>query len=633
MSKSKLHEKYKLDAYNHRDVMSLTPLSKWSFLEENIQKTHNRILQPGFMHRDAYSVINDAKMTGTEWLTDVCCPSAQAATMIQISKEMVVNYQVEESDLNTKAHAVYVSLINDTATLRAIEEEVDEKIRAFSEERVTLEEAARSMLNRNLSINYAAMTEEQLEAAKNLVLDMERRKMLDFIVSKMVKSHLIENASTLGLRAKTRYDIGTTHDFVFLGAAGSGKSSLVQQYVSDGSPSKKTDKIDCVILATDNYRAFTLPGAEAHEALQTKDVFIKTQDIAYMVKEQVEIEIEKGMKQDQKRPNLICDCITLDKTTRQLLAQNDPERGGVLISVVAGYRGEPGYVGIAERTDSRARNPDADPANKGRFIETTSLFKGHVYASQYLLSSIPENTITEVFDTDFDRERGVNPIKIAIIDSKNHTLDITNLRRFSEFLNKKNINVEAQHPVELILKRRRIREEKPLVTAPENKAKAILDMVTGKPSYAVTLKDENGTAYASLISDGGEKVRLQVMDLATFKKQADRSSSPEAQVLREITRQTAVATSLRDESLGAAVIEACESIDERLDSEESFLRNESARCSSEKSQQRERELEVIADKTLLTEYKEELKQLRLSEHEKEPDLTVQEGDRLTSSPP
>ncbi len=125
----------------------------------------------------------------------------------------------------------------------------------------------------------------------------------------------------------------------------------------------------------------------------TKDVFIRTQDMAYLIKELVQNEIDLKIEQNQCRSNVICDCILLDNQMRKWVSQ------GHVTSVIAAYRGEPGYVGIAERADSRAHDPKASLADKGRFVETTALLKGHALASQHILSSIPQHAITTVFDT------------------------------------------------------------------------------------------------------------------------------------------------------------------------------------------------------------------------------------------
>lgn len=91
-------------AYNHRDVITLTPLSKWDTKTEKVNLQHNRILRPGFMVRNAEEVINDAKAIGEEWLTDVCCPTFEAAMMMHVATELVVKYQVSEDDYEKECH-------------------------------------------------------------------------------------------------------------------------------------------------------------------------------------------------------------------------------------------------------------------------------------------------------------------------------------------------------------------------------------------------------------------------------------------------------------------------------------------------------------------------------------------------
>lgn len=183
MSQSKL-PKHKHDAYNHRDVASLPPpFTQWSGSFEMIQRAHNRILQPGFMHRDVDDVLADAKTAGVEWLTNICCPSAKADIMLHISKEMVVNYQVADKEFNVKAHAVYASLVEDIEDqiLESIDIRVDDEMELFKRENAEqIEQAARKMLIDNFKnkdngpdqekgLKDEDITLEQLDAAKRVV--------------------------------------------------------------------------------------------------------------------------------------------------------------------------------------------------------------------------------------------------------------------------------------------------------------------------------------------------------------------------------------------------------------------------------------------------------------------------------
>lgn len=548
MVKATLPEKYQLPAYNQRDVMGLPPvLSQWNDSVENAQIKHNRILQAGFMHREVISVLKDAKKAGVEWLTDVCSPSAKASIILHLGKEMVANYQIKDANLGEKTQAIYELLVREPTTLTSIEKEVDHQLNLKNEPHIEI--MARNMLLKNLGIDRALITNEQLEAAKRLVLDLERKKIMDFIVAQMVKQYLKDNTEVLKLTRKSRHRIGSTNDLSFLGAAGSGKSTLAKQYATENPDleSQKINKNDCIVLATDNYRAFFLPGTEFHEAISTKDVFIRSQDLAYMIKELVQEEINAGILQDGTRSNIICDCVTLDKEMRKLLAQVDPDKGGSLVSVVAAYRGEPGYLGIAERADHRAKNPHAEPADKGRYVDTTSLFKGHAQASKRLLSSLPLQAITEIYDTNVALKKEEQPFKIATVDSSNRLIKIHSLRIMSEFLNKKNINIQAEHPVELILKPIQPNDPTLLITNPDSKARALLDLIHENPDagkYSVFLQHPNGKEYASLISDVNNKAILQVLDLNLFKGLIAglHKSSPDAQVLYALLKQTEEAT-------------------------------------------------------------------------------------------
>jgi hypothetical protein len=236
-----------------------------------------------------------------------------------------------------------------------------------------------------------------------------------------------------------------------------------------------------------------MPNTQAHEVKPTKDAFIKTQDVAYLLKELVQEEIQYKIENEHTRPNVICDCITLDPFMRNLLAQ------GESTSIIAAYRGEPGYIGIAERADTRANDKNAAPADYQRFVETTALFKGHANFSQYLLSIVPDNMLTTVYDTNV--EMGAKPVKIAIIDSASHTLKIDDLRVMSEFLNKKNINTSAIHQVDLILDKKHS-SFNILATHPEMKASTLLNLVADmkfKPPYSIQLMDDKGKIYAEVM--------------------------------------------------------------------------------------------------------------------------------------
>ncbi len=521
-----LSPKFFHQAYNHRDVIGLKELTNWTENEEQMHLQLNRILQPGFMHREPTTVLADVKLAKFAWITDCCCPSVHAAMMLHIGKEMVVNYKVKDNELNIVAHQIYHSMLAYDADISLkLENQIQQKMEDMMKSRGELNEEALNKLAMEIlkKNKVEPQTPQAREAAKRLAIDIARKKITDELVSLEVKKYVEKNIDSLNLEKKSVHNIGTTHDYCFLGAAGSGKSTIAKQYFDE------EQKADYIILATDNYRAFTLSNTEKHEEKLTKNVFIKTQDIAFMVKDLVQQELNTQMNNEHTRSNVICDCLSLDPQMRNLLAQ------GKTTSVVAAYRGEPGYVGIAERANARAHDVNAAPADKGRFVQTTALLKGHADASQQLLSSVPNDTITTVYDTQVDM--GSQPVKIATIDSKLHFVEINNLRVMSEFLNKRSININAINQVDLILHKEHASLSM-LATHAEIKANSLLSLLQPtkyNSAYTIKLSDKNGHVYAELALDG-KKVKLSILDQNEFLRRAT-GESIEASVLRAVTRQ------------------------------------------------------------------------------------------------
>lgn len=516
--------------YNHRDVMGLLPVSKWTTREETLHLKHNRILQNGFSTRKPQELVDIAKLAGEEWLTDICCPSIRSAIILHLAKELVVNYQIAEDELGKICNDIYAKIIaGDPLILKKLESEVNDRFNKEKASSENIESRARKRLEKN-KIVLADLTPEHqkraLAAAIAIENDLIQKGIVHEIIKGFVHQEIAKQAKSLGIAPKPVKVVGENSDFAFLGAAGSGKSTIARQWLDDAQ------KPQYVILATDNYRAFTIPGSEVSEAEATKDVFTRTQDMAYMVKELVQEELNDQIRAG-KRPDVICDCITLEYGMKQLLKQ------GRITSVVAAYSGDPGYVGIAERADYRARSEAASPADKGRFVNTSALLEGHASASSRLLSSVPEDAITGLYNTNVGV--GEKPQLIGQIDSSKKELEIYDLRLVADFMNKRNINAEAENPVGLIYKK-----DNPLSTLsthPENQARSLLDLVPQsrfKPAYTIILKDKNGEEYAKLkpnaSMEGG--VELQVINSEIFAQKAT-VETIEGSVLRSVTRQIA----------------------------------------------------------------------------------------------
>ncbi|RYE06516.1 MAG: hypothetical protein EOP33_04915 [Rickettsiaceae bacterium] len=506
------------EAYNQRDVRGLAPVSKWTSADEQLQKEHNRLLQPGFLTREASEIIADARLLREDWLTDICCPTINSALVLNISKELVVNYRVGETDLNAISHDIFKKIQNtnpniiknldDRLSISVIENLDDKALEYLAKKNTNL--AAKGEIA--IPIN-----EHTLSATKRILIDTQNKQLTHQFAGELVQKELKILAPEMKLEPKPIFD--QNKDYSFLGAAGSGKSTISQQFIADN------DKDKFIILATDVYRAFNMPGTENHENKATKDIFTRTQDTAYLVKELVLQDLQK--KFDSQRPNIIFDAVSLEPEVKKILAQ------GELTSLVAAY-GPVGYEGIVERADARARNPNAAPADLGRYVNTTSLLEGHSNASERLLSSIPPNVSTLIYNTDI--EKGKNAIVIGKIDAKNMTMDIDDLKVMAEFLNKKNINIEAVNQVDLIYNTKNPLNT--LSTHPENKAQAIIELVPKgkyKEPYTVTIKHQD-QPYLTLTSNELGRVQMKILDKNVYNSKA-MADTVEGSILRAVTRQ------------------------------------------------------------------------------------------------
>lgn len=514
---------YNSEAYNHRDVLGLSPINQWTLEQEKVQRAVNRILQPGFAARSADSMIADAKLAGVRFLAEVCCPSAEAALTLHLARDMSIKYKMETEEMGDECNKAYFAIEkSDPEMIPFLENKINEIISTIDIEKIT--NNAKIRLEKN---KITSPTDEQLAAATRIEIDIERKK----ITYKAVSSYLEGKQKVLdsiGLEKKTLFNKGENQDFSIMGAAGSGKSTISGEILAG----HKTD--DQVIFSPDNYRVFELPNSPKNPNPIGKNRFIETQDMAYFTKKLVEDGL-KDMAKQGLRPNIVFDGITLQDPIKSLIKE------GNLKSAVAAFAPS-GYDQIAERADRRAVDPNAAPADKDRFVNTTALLEGHANVSGNLLTSVPQNVSTIVYSTNV--ERGAEAKKIGVIDPSKKILAVDDLKVMSEFFNKTNINKEAVNPVSLIYKRKEVTKDTSVLTQsthPENKAKAVLDLVKGsdsRPSYAVELKDGD-VVYARLKSDTQGRVDVIVNNREVF-NQRSTGNTIEAGILRSVIRQAIV---------------------------------------------------------------------------------------------
>jgi hypothetical protein len=445
----------------HRDIFTRKKLREFSSIDKEIYLRENRILQPGFLADDPVNFFKDMLLIEEEWLTDCCCPSAKAEIILNIAAKLVTEYKIDAQNLDQKAHEVYISLIKNNPSLL---QDIDYRITTSLKEWLStlnadfLEIQAIKRLKKN---NIANPTSQQIEAAKRIEIGLKRRELTQKIVSEVVtETMLAQNCAQNGLIEKELHNRSENHDISILGAAGSGKSTVLR--------SIGVDRRAYCVLSTDDYRAFTLPGTKAFESKNPQgQAFARSQDFAYLVKEKV----IKRLQRPGKRANIICDCITLDYNMRELLAESRAN----LASFVTAFSGGAGYVEIAERAHNRAEDTAADPADKFRHVHTTSLLEGHAEASSILLSSIPSSGITVIYNTNIPKSEP--PRVMAEIDNDQHIIKIYDFQTMAEFLNKSNINIEAHHPIELIVAKREKDTTYPFITHPRIKAESLLKFI------------------------------------------------------------------------------------------------------------------------------------------------------------
>ena len=228
---------------------------------------------------------------------------------------MVVTYKVGEDDLDQQNQKAYKLLLENNPDIKnQLEVKINTRLTVDTPSPEKLEASARSRLEQNNknrkqnNLPELPITEERLNAAKSIELDLIRKKVASEIVDEYVQEQRPLISTALGLEPKDIITPGQNKDFSFLGAAGRGKSTVSRQFLTDGQ------KENCIIVATDNYCAFSIPGSNENEKDAGKNVFAKTQDLAYMVKELVQKDISKRAA---GRPNIIFDAVTLDYGTKK----------------------------------------------------------------------------------------------------------------------------------------------------------------------------------------------------------------------------------------------------------------------------------------------------------------------------
>ena len=418
-------------AYNKRDILQVDgDVSKWT--EEDIPKEleHNRVLQKGFATRPATEIIADMKLTKQIWLSDFICPKLEHAIRINIAARVATLYKVAPENFHEITEKIYQTL--DSAFHQEVQQLIDAEmapLRARTEKDWLRNEDGTPTFGDQLNPVYNQLTEDGKKLLQALIrtrLDQTQRQIGDDILSAKLKMHCNQLEKEKNPIIIPKQLASISKDYLVLGAAGSGKSTILTD--------KKIDESNAILISTDNYRAIQFNNIDSK--LSNQQVFIKTQDTAYMIKERVADIIKKEVMASEKRPPIILDVVTIEPWMMSIAA--NPKTEAVIACLGTAKE-------IASRVWDRAENPNSSAADKNRHVNSTLLFKGHSYGSDILAIAPKHNNIALYNTNTPDRI----PVKIATLDTINNKMAIYDLNQIGQFLGKKNLNTEATSEADL----------------------------------------------------------------------------------------------------------------------------------------------------------------------------------------
>jgi hypothetical protein len=481
--------------FEQRYVMGIKGLTNWTVEEIDIQKNNNRILQLGYSTVHPDEIIHIARTAKMDWLTDFVCPTPLNACKLNIAADLITYFKVSSNDLNEIVDRVFNFVISqDPNFLNKIQSQIDLKLKSDVMLNLIKEDAQQAMKIKYPMITSADIKYNEILSAFERVETERAKKKISHELLQVALSKLhADIQSNLHLELKETHFYDANEDISMLGAPGSGKSTISRDLLSEEA------KRNYVMLATDDYRGVVLDSSS--EATETDQVFVRTQDTAYTIKELVKARLEST---SEKRPNVFLDCVSLESWHQELLSTNKQTLSCVAcvndISI------------IPLRAFDRAIN-STNPADKGRQIHTSELLKSHALASTFLLTSIPAKTETILYDTNVNHKK---PVPMGRIDTREgkHDIDVYELSRLGQFLCKANVNTEATFKGELF---RDTSKTKYRYTYDNiYQAEQVLNLLKPYPpikndSYKILLKaDLTSEPYAEIILDKDNNIRFEV---------------------------------------------------------------------------------------------------------------------------
>ncbi|WP_454781820.1 zeta toxin family protein [Legionella sp. WA2022007384] len=428
--------------FNMRHILTLKDFNRWSPRERRLQETYNRILQPHFMEGDIQEQLTHANVAHEEWLTDVLVPRMQTALILHLAARLITDYRVDTEEVNTFTQKLFHDIMDGAQSYSLvidwsnINESLNEK------------EVHQSCINKaqkRIQQLYPSLSMDSIEYETKFksFLIMEKNKVQKQLVNKTMSHFLDQNlehfVQKYKLEKKPVHSLTDNRDFVFLGPAASGKSTISNLYIT------KEERKDYVSLATDDYRGIFLPFTEDFEKRETEQAFIRTQDSAYLISELVE---ERILAQTDKRPNVIIDGVTYKSSQKALVEKNN---NSVVVCACLDDMSQ-----VVKRSYDRAKQEESGSADKGRYVNTTSLLHMHKTASLNLITYCAPNSTIAFYNTNVPR--GITPPLIATVDTHGEkTLSINHaqgsLMYLASFFNKARVNVRAKNDQHLFLKK------------------------------------------------------------------------------------------------------------------------------------------------------------------------------------
>ncbi|WED43553.1 zeta toxin family protein [Legionella cardiaca] len=500
--------------YNMRHILTLKNFSGWSEQERKLQEAHNRILQPGFMWGNISEQLMHAKIAKAEWLTDVLAPKPETALFLNIAACLITEYRVDIEDVNELAKSLHDSIYEKhVLELITIEQKILQAFDILEKQgsyQQCLHKAKLKMTelypaleeNSQTYLHYLASC---LEIEKNII----RKQMTNQLMSEFLDKYLDEHAQLFKIKKKTVHPLADNRDFVFLGPAASGKSTISSQYISH------EDRKDYVSLATDDYRGIHLPFTERFEKQEIEQVFIRTQDSAFLISELVEMRMAA---KKSERANVIVDAVTYKPSQRALVEKN---KNSIIVCACLDDMAK-----VVRRSYERALSEDAGSADKGRYVNTNSLLEMHKTASLNLIKYCAPDTRIAFYDTNIPR--GAIPPLIATVDThgtKSITICNDNgaLLRLASFFNKSRVNIGAKSDDSLFFKKLKNAEFQ------IDSLFTVMDF-----GYKVILNGQNNVPYLTVEKGTNGTIIMNILDFSQLKTKLSESSKLENNLLKMI---------------------------------------------------------------------------------------------------